>query len=226
MGSLYALNKLTGETVWQVERDEPSCWCTPLVIVHNQQQQIVMNGQNYARAYDLKSGRELWRCSGQTTRPVASAVAADGLVFIGSGFQGSFLGAFRPDGEGDIEGSRHVAWTITRDTPDIGSPLLSAGRLYFFKGKSGLLSCLDAATGRPHYLAQRVGLGNTYASPIAVNGHVYLFDRNGRTVVIKDSPELEVVAVNELGEAIDATPAPVDRQLFVRGEVHLYCLAH
>ncbi len=222
---LYCLNKRSGETIWQVQRDEPSCWCTPLVIEHNAQKQIIMNGQTCARAYDMKTGEELWRCGGQTTRPVASAVAGDGLVYVGSGFQGSFLAAFRPGGRGDIEGTDHVVWTITRDTPDIGSPLLTGSRIYFYKGKSGLLSCVDAATGKPHYTAQRVGLGNTYASPIAANGYVYLFDRNGKTVVIKDAPELSIVAENEIGEAIDATPAPVDRELFIRGEQHLYCIA-
>ena len=49
--------------------------------------------------------------------------------------------------------TKSVAWTINRDTPDIASPLLSSGRLYFYKGKSGLLPCVDAATGQPYYSA-------------------------------------------------------------------------
>ncbi len=224
--ALYALNKSTGETVWKAPRDEPSCWATPLVVEHAGQQQVVMNGDNAARAYDLETGEELWRCGGQTTRPVASAVAGDGLVFIGSGFQGSFLGAFRPNGRGDIEGTDAVVWTIDRNTPDVASPLLSSGRLYFYKGKSGLLTCVDAATGTPHYTTARLpGIRSTYASPIAAAGHVYLTGRSGTTVVIKDAETLEVVATNSVGETVDATPAPVDHQLFIRGENHLFCIA-
>lgn len=221
---LYALNKLTGETIWQVARDEPSCWATPLVIEHDGQQQIIMNGQTCARAYDLKSGNELWRCGGQTQRPVASPVAGDGLVFVGSGFRGSFLAAFRPDGRGDIEGTAHVVWSVSRDTPDIPSLLLSEDRLYFFKGKTGVLSCVDAATGKPHYWTERLELGTIYASPIAAAGHVYLTDREGTTVVIEDSAQLRVVATNSVGETVDATPAPVDNELFIRGEKHLFCI--
>lgn len=222
---LFALNKETGKTIWRVERDEPSCWATPLVIAHDGQKQIVMNGQNYARAYDLESGNELWRCGGQTQRPVASAVANEGLVFVGSGFRGAFMGAFRPNGTGDIEGSSSVVWTQSRDTPDISSPLLSEGRLYYCKAKTGILSCFDASTGEPHYTTERTGLSVLYASPIAAGGHVYLTDRDGKTVVLEDSDNFKIVAENSVGETVDATPAPVDNELFIRGEKHLFCIA-
>ncbi len=225
--ALYALNKNTGATIWKTDRDEPTCWATPLVVEHDGRKQVVMNGQNSARAYDLETGDEIWRCGGQTERPVASAVAGDGLIFVASGFRGSFLGAFRPTGRGDIEGTDSVAWTIERDTPDIASPLLSSGRLYFFKAKNGVLTCVDAKTGKPFYSATRVGDLQTtiYASPIAAGGHVYLTDRNGTTVVIKDANEYEVVSTNSVGETVDATPAPVDNELFIRGDRHLFCIS-
>ena len=56
------------------------------------------------------------------------------------------------------------------------------------------------------------------------NGHVYLTDRSGTTTVIKDADQVEVVASNSVGETVDATPAPVDNQLFIRGEQHLFCI--
>lgn len=224
--SIFALDKLNGKTLWTTNRDEPTCWATPLVIDHEGTQQVVMNGQTCARSYDLESGKELWRCAGQTERPVACAVASDGLVIVGSGHRGSFMAAFRPDGRGDIQGTENVVWTVTKDTPDIGSPLLSEGRLYFHKGKTGLLSCLDAATGKPHYTASRIpGLSSIYASPVAAGGYVFLTGRSGRTTIIKDQNVLEVVATNSVGETVDATPAPVGNQLFIRGEKHLFCIA-
>jgi len=225
---LAALNKLTGETVWKTERDEPTCWATPLVVdTGGGKQQVIMNGENAARGYDLETGEELWRCGGQTMRPVACPVTANGLVFIGSGFRGSFLGAFRLNGTGDIEGTENVVWSVSKNTPDIGSLLLSGDRLYFYKGKSGLLSCFDAATGKPHYQTARMnGLDKIYASPIAAGGHVYLTARNGTTVVIEDSEEVKVVAKNSVGETVDATPAPVGSELFIRGEKHLFCISN
>lgn len=222
---LYALDKQTGNILWQTSRDEPTCWATPLVIEHKGRRQIIMNGQNHARAYDLQTGAELWRCGGQTQRPVASPVHAEGVVYIGSGFRGSFLGAFLPDGTGDIAGTPNVLWTKHKDTPDIASLLLTQDRLYYYKEKTGLLTCINATTGDPYYETQRIGLSSIYASPIAAGGYVYLTDRDGTTVVIEDAPELKIVARNSVGETVDATPVPVDKQLFIRGQKHLFCIA-
>jgi outer membrane protein assembly factor BamB len=224
--ALYALDKLTGKTIWKTDRDEPTCWATPLVVDAGGKKQVVMNGQNRARAYDLETGRELWSCAGQTERPVASAVAGEGLVFVTSGYRGSFLGAFRLDGKGDLQGSKSVAWTMKNDTPDIASPLLSENRLYFHKAKTGQLSCVDAKSGKPYYVASRLPeLDTIYASPVGGGGFIFLTARNGVTVVIEDSTELKVVATNNVGETVDATPAIAGKELFIRGEKHLFCVS-
>ena len=223
--ALYALNKKTGKEIWKTERDEPTNWSTPLVVEFGGKKQIVMNGQNFARGYDLESGKEIWKCSGQTERPCASAVADDELIYVGSGYRGAFLGAFKPDSKGNITGTDSVAWSVSRDTPDVASPLLTKGRLYFHKAKSGMISCFDAKTGKAHYGATRVsGLSSTYASPVAAGDYVFLTGRSGKTVVIKNADEFEVVGTNSVGETVDATPAPVDNQLFIRGEKHLFCI--
>lgn len=224
---LHCLDARTGATRWETPRDEPTGWSTPLVASDRSgNEQVIMNGQTAARGYDLKTGRELWRCAGQTQRPCASAVASGGVVWVGSGFRGAFLGAFDLAGRGDLQGGPAVLWTHTKDTPDVASPLLSDGRIYFYKDKSGLLTCLDAATGKPLWETARVeGINSTYASPIAAAGRVYLSDRRGTIVVIADAPELRVLATNVLGEGVDATPAAAGDALFVRGERHLFCFA-
>lgn len=222
---LYALDKKTGETIWKTPRDEPTCWSTPLVVMNGPKGQVIMNGQNSARGYDLATGQELWRCDGQTERPAASPVGEGDLVYVASGFRGSFLGAFRLDGKGDIEGTQSVSWTVDHDTPDVASPLLSQGRLYYYKGKTGLLTCVDAKSGKAYYEAQRIpDLSSTYASPVAAGGVVYLTDRSGKIITIKDSEKLEILSVNSLDEPVDATPAPVGDQLFIRSDRSLYCI--
>ena len=221
---LFAVDKTSGEVLWSVDREEPSNWGTPLVVSTDSGDQVVLTGENHVIAYDVSSGRELWRSGGQTSRPAASPVAGDGIVLVASGFRGSFAGAFDPTGRGNLEGTGAVRWTKNDDTPDISSPVLSGNRLYYTKAKTGVLSCVDIASGRPYY--QRVRLpeiGTLYASPVAAGGYIYYCDRDGTIAVIKDGETYDVVSVQQLGEGIDATPAAVDRQLIIRGSENLYC---
>jgi hypothetical protein len=53
---------------------------------------------------------------------------------------------------------------------------------------------------------------------------VYLTDRSGMIVVIEDKPVLKVLATNAMEEGVDATPAAVGADLFIRGERHLFCI--
>lgn len=224
---LFALNKLTGESIWEIKRDEPTCWATPLIAADSTgRRQIVMNGQTAARGYDLLTGEELWKCGGQTQRPCASAVAKDGIAYVASGFRGSFVGAFDMTGKGDLKGTQYVKWTSNRNTPDVASPALSENRMYYYKDKTGLLTCVDILTGKELFAAARIpGVNSTYASPVVANGFVYLTDRQGKITVIKDTDKVEVVATNELEEGVDATPAFVGNQLFIRSDSALYCFA-
>jgi outer membrane protein assembly factor BamB len=223
---IAALDAKTGKTLWKTPRSEGSSWTTPLVVEHDGKAIVVQSGPGFARAYQLSDGKELWSAAGQTGRPVATPVAHDGMVFVGSGFQGAFLGAYRLDGaSGDITGTDSVVWSLDKGTPDVPSLLLSQGRLYFHSARNGIVSCLDAKTGEPHYARERIdALRNVYASPVAAGGYVFLTDRDGTTVVIKDGPDLEIVSTNQLGEPVDATPVPDGSDIFIRAAKHLYCI--
>jgi len=124
-----------------------------------------------------------------------------------------------------LTGSDAIVWKLDRDTPYVPSPLLSGNRLYFFKSNNGILSCLDIATGKPHFSGQRIeGIQSAYASPVAAAGKVYLVGRDGTTVVIKDADQFEILATNKLNDPTDASPAIVGKQLFLRSRQNLYCI--
>jgi outer membrane protein assembly factor BamB len=144
-----------------------------------------------------------------------------------SGFRGNSLKAIRLDqAKGDITGTPAVAWTLDRDTPYVPSPLLYGDILYFLKTNNGLLSAFDAKTGKPHYQAQRIdAIPNVFSSPVAAAGRVYIVGREGATAVLRHGPKLEVLAVNELSDGFDASPALVDGEIYLRGYRFLYCIA-
>ena len=105
------------------------------------------------------------------------------------------------------------------------SPLLYDGILYFLKSNNGLLSALDAKTGKPHYGPERVEpLTNVYASPVGAAGKIYVSDRRGYTVVVNAGPKFEVVATNKLDDVFDASAAVADGEIYLRGK-NLYCIA-
>jgi outer membrane protein assembly factor BamB len=144
-----------------------------------------------------------------------------------SGFRGNSLKAIRiADAKGDITGTPNVVWSLDRDTPYVPSPLLYDGILYFLKSNNGLLSAFDAKSGKPYYQAQRIdAVPSVFASPVGAAGRVYLLGQQGTSVVLKHGPTLEVLATNTLADKFDASPALVDREMYLRGYKTLYCVA-
>jgi outer membrane protein assembly factor BamB len=179
------------------------------------------------RSYDLETGQVVWESDGLTMNAIPSPVHEDGLVFLMSGFRGNDLKAIRlAEAKGNIDGTNAIVWTLDRDTPYVPSPVLVDGVLYFLKSNNGIVSALDARTGKPHYQNQRLdGVPNVFASPVAAMGRVYFPGREGTTLVIKSGPTFEVLAKNTLDDGFDASPALVDSEIFLRGYKYLYAIA-
>src|SRR5260370_16140289 len=128
-------------------------------------------------------------------------------------------------GEGDITDTAKVLWRYAKGTPYVPSPLLLGNRLYFTEANNALLTVLDTGSGKA--ILDRERLPNQtsfYSSPVAASGRIYLGDREGKTLVLKQSDKVEVLAKNQLDDHFDASPALVGRQPFLRGEKSLYCI--
>ncbi len=127
----------------------------------------------------------------------------------------------RPGGSGDVTAT-HVDWTHSRGLPYCPTPLWIDGRIYLLRN-GGLLTCLDAGTGKALFQEERVGaLGDNYASPIGSEGKVCLFTQPGVGVVLKVSDTLEVLSMNPLGDPVVATPALSRGRLYVRSAARLW----
>jgi outer membrane protein assembly factor BamB len=220
---IVALDKNTGEELWRAARDEKTTWASPLIVEHDAHAQVVTSASKKVRSYDLTSGKVLWECGGLTQNVIPTPVADDTLVYSMSGYSGDALLAIRLDRTGDVTGTDAIAWTHTKNTSYVPSPLLYGNRLYFFSGNNGMISCYDAKSGKPLIDAERLeDLKNVYASPVGAADRVYLVGRNGITLVIKNSDHLDILATNKLDDSFDASPALAGHDLFLRGHQYLY----
>jgi outer membrane protein assembly factor BamB len=223
---VVALDKRTGDERWKVKRNEVTSWASPIIIEHAGKPQVIVSGTSRVRGYDLANGAVIWECGGLSSNIVASPVSADGMVFAGSSYDKRALLAIRLDGAaGDITNTDRIVWRRFRGTPYVPSPLLYEGGLYFLTHYQGILSRVDARTGEDQPGAVRLdGIRNVYASPVAAAGRIYVTDLDGATIVVKSGPAPRLLALNQLSEPISASAAIAGRQLFLRGEKHLYCL--
>ena len=218
-----ALDAKTGQERWRTARDEPTTWATPHVVVHEGKAQVVVAGTNSVRSYDLATGVPLWEAPGLTANVIPSPVSADGVVYAMSGFRGNMLRAVRvASARGALTGPPGLLWSYDKDTSYVPSPLLYRGGLYFLKSNSGVLTCLDPATGAPRYTERLDAVANVYASPVAADGRIYVVGREGTAVVLSAGPKLQVLATNVLDDGFDASPALVDGEMYLRGRKSLY----
>jgi hypothetical protein len=225
---VVALDKRAGRELWRAARPEDTSWSTPIVVEHGGKAQVVVAGTNRVRGYDLTSGAVLWECIGLSSNVVASPVAAGGIVYAGSSYDTRALLAIRLDGaRGDITGTDRVLWFRRRGTPYVPSPLLYGDSLYTLQHYQGILSRIDVRTGEDRGGPFRLGtIQEVYASPVGAAGRVYVTSRDGITQVLSHGePEPKNLAVNRLDDTFNASAALAGRELFLRGERHLYCIA-
>jgi outer membrane protein assembly factor BamB len=223
---LICLNAATGKVRWEVPRDEKTSWNAPLVVEHKGTTQVILNGTTRVRSYDLATGKLRWSCAGMTVNAIPSAVVNDGVAYIMSGYRGAMSVAVSLDATGEVTEGAGLLWKRDKGTPYVPSPLLADGKLFFTQANQNQLTILDAKSGKVLLDRERLpNVSDFYASPVAARGRIYWVDRSGTTLVCKLSDRIDVLATNKLNDPIDASPALVGKQLFLRSHAALYCIA-
>jgi outer membrane protein assembly factor BamB len=218
---LIGLDQGSGNTAWKKDRPIGTAHATPLVVQHHGQQDILVPGKNRLTGFDATTHDELWSY-GEGEGPyngeiIVSPVYGDGIIFTQLWRQ-SPIHAIRlmPNGQ-----RPEVVWINEKPGPVEPSLLYYRGLLYVLMD-NGVLRCLDGATGKELY-RERLG-GDFNSSPIAGDGRVYLSNNDGRTFVVAAGREFKLLATNELGERITASPAVVSKTIIYRTDSHLYCI--
>ena len=220
-----ALDTATGRLAWKTPRsgrlnpnpDLQKAYGTPLVLPLGGREVLVSPGADWVYGYDPADGRELWRLGYGVLgfSVVPRPVAAHGLVYLSTSFMQPELLAIRPGAEGGPE----IVWRQKKGAPTMSSPLVVGDELFMVSDK-GIMTCLDARTGEVAW-SERLG-GNFSSSPLFADGRIYVGNRDGETFVLAPARTFTLLATNRLDGRIFATPAAVDRALYLRTDRALY----
>ena len=227
---VVALNKQTGKTAWKTKRSidlskvndyQRKAFSTPLVVNFKGQPQMISPAAQGCYSYNPQTGEELWRVRYRGFSAVPRPVTNGNLAYVVTDFGKPELWAIRLDGRGDITDS-HVQWKYTSGVCSTPSVVLVDNLIYFITDKTGVASCVDAKTGKLVW-KHRIG-GKFSTSPLAVDGKIYFFDRDGKTTVIAQGRKFQQLAVNRLDTGCMASPALIGDTLYLRTATALYRL--
>jgi len=97
-----------------------------------------------------------------------------------------------------------------------------ADGLCFTADLSGFIHCLDAATGKPYW--EHDVKAAIWASPLWVDGKIYLGDEDGKVTLLEASKTLRVLAEIEMGSAVYMPVVAANGVLYVQTRDKLYAI--
>jgi outer membrane protein assembly factor BamB len=225
---LLCLDAKTGEQLWQAERPGfKTCYSSPFMLERDGKQALIVSSSAGVGSYDPKSGEAnwlfTWTFESKALRTVGSPIFADGLIIATSGDGGGARHALalKPDGQGDVS-KTNLVWEDTKTFPYVPTLLVDGEYIYAVADMTAVVTCLKAKTGEQVW-KERLG-GKVSASPIMIDGKVYVCTEDGEVYVFRAGPKFEQLGKSSIKEPIFATPAVAGGRLFIRGRTNLYCI--
>jgi outer membrane protein assembly factor BamB len=226
-----AFDVATGNQLWKVSRDDYPAWCTPNIYSVEGIDYVVVNGYKHMGAYELKTGKEIWRMSGGGDIPIPSPVIGEDAIFLNSAHgSGSPIIAVKKNALGDITlqngatSGDFVEWSRPRGGSYMQTLLLYHNRLYNV-GWNGAVNCLDPQSGKEIYNAKLGKAKSFIASPVASDGKIYIVDEEGTVFIIKDGDTFTQEAEIPLNDICMTAPAITDGIIFFRTQHFIVAVA-
>jgi outer membrane protein assembly factor BamB len=233
---IVALDLATGNEAWkrsrQFERPEEydQAYTTPTVTEMGGRPILVVWGADNLDGYDARTGNPVWFSGAHPNfnpenkamwRVIASHAIGKDIAVVPWG-RGRFLTAVKVgDGHEDLLPSS-VLWTKEGVAGDVPTPVVDGERVYSLTDV-GKVTCLDLKTGEEHWSADLPRSRNKfYASPVLAGDKLYCVHEGGMAFVGRVGNKFELLAENDMGERVIATPVAVRGGLLIRGEKHLF----
>jgi len=210
---LLALDAASGKTVWEVPREVPNSWPSPIIVKAAGRDQLITAADPWVIAYNPADGKEeLWRCKFLKQDVGPSPVYCDGVVYVANQFPA--IAAIRADGSGDVT-KTHILWRGEDGLPDTCSPLATKEHFYVLASE-GTLTCYDAKQGDNLWAMDFPGVNFT-TSPSLVGKLIYLIDTDGKARIIEPGAKAgKTISEPELGQKCVTSPAFQDGRMFIR----------
>jgi outer membrane protein assembly factor BamB len=229
---LYALDKKTGQVLWEKEREAfRACYSAPfLVETPGSAPELIVTSTTSIASYNPDNGSRNWdwhwtfKGTPFPLRTIGGTYYLDGMLFncSGDGSGPRHMNAVVLGGAGKNAKPRQV-WENNKDFPYVPCLLSRAGYLYFVND-AGFAGCYEAKTGKRGWFERLPDAAFT-ASPVLIDDKVYAASEEGDVFVFTASPgAFQLLARNRLGEVVRASPAVADGRLYIRGQNHLFCI--
>jgi outer membrane protein assembly factor BamB len=221
-GFLAGVHRESGDIVWKKARPQESTYASPIVAHVAGKDQVLIAGADQVASYSPETGEQLWSCEGVTSSCVGTVVWDENNVFASGGYPGEETICINASNGEPVWRNKQKVYI---------SSLLAFDGLLFGHNDKGIAFCLDAATGEKKWQA-RLG-GNHSASPVLIGQHIYAASEEGVVTIFEPSGDgFEVVAKNDMGDEIMASPVAAYGNLFLRVADHrgsgrqetLYCI--
>ncbi len=225
---VIALDKNTGKIQWKTLRGSSRVgFSTPIVVTWENRRMVLTTAGDVVQGLDLETGERIWTATVRGEGVVPSPAFGENMIFSPSAWNTGTpdipeaIRAFRLGGKGDVSKS-HLVWEQAQNSPRVPSLLYAEPYLYSLN-ESGMFQCLKAGTGEIVW-KQRIDSGPFAASPLLADNRIYLLSEKGETTVLESGPSYKLIARNPLQEKCKASIAVSDARLFIRGQMHLYCI--
>jgi hypothetical protein len=211
--AIVALDAETGKEIWRTKHGQS--WGSPVSVRIGDETVIFMANGRMLRASD---GNQVFREDSPLER-ASPVVFNHALYYVGLGGVAYDF----PTKVGDTLKLTERWRAETRGGLYAASPVVYDGLVYAVSSKH-ILNVLDAANGKMVYI-KRLDLGRepTWPSLCVAGNYLYVTNRDGTTLVLATGRTYKELGRNQL-EFVISSPVFYDNRMFLRTNVHLYCV--
>lgn len=234
---ILAVDAQTGKNIFKQPRitnaqnESLDAYSSPILYQNSGRDQIVVIGSDYVTSNDVATGKELWRYEyakqkGTRDRIITSPVTAEGLVMGVPPRGANGLIAIKTDLNGTLS-DNHIVWRFDGPSPDCSTPLYYKGNIYVLADrKGGVITCLEAKTGRQKWHGKLGSSVPWWASITAGDDKLYCINEAAEAVVLAAGDiGFKILHRIDMGDKpIQASIAIANEHLYIRTTSKLFCV--